>query len=646
MEWQKLETYAFVHFGLNTFNDLEWGYGDTPAATFNPVELDCEQWVKTFKACGMKAVILTAKHHDGFCLWPTKTTDYNISNSPYKDGKGDLVRELSEACHKHGLKFGLYLSPWDRNNADYGREAYVETYHKQIEELTTSYGALFEFWFDGANGGDGWYGGANETRAIDATSYYDYERAARTIHARHPDAMLFGGTVPTIRWVGNEQGWANDTQWSTVDKDAANDEDRANGCSDGALWLPVEVDVSIRPGWFYHAREDHQVKTVAKLVDIYYRSVGHNANLLLNFPISLKGKIAPQDSIRAMEWHKVILEDFSDNLLEKCKIETNHFRSCKYRAENLLQEDYDAYWASGDGVTKAELVFVFPERTTVNRVMLQEYIPLGQRVEQFSIDRYINGKWLPVNAYDELTTIGYKRIVRFQTQQMDKLRIRIKRAKGEICLSKVGAYHASPLLTEPEIRRDYQNRVWMTTADPNAEIHYTIDGSVPDFQSMIYKLPFELDCKATVKAVAIDPECGRSSDVAQKDYDIPTSVFKVVQPSGAMSHRMFDGDENTVYYLTENNDFIELELNNKMKLSGFRYTPSQARDANEHVLNYEVCVDGTMVCSGEFSNINNNPVEQEVRFPSVVGQRIRFVSVRNTFDASRAAVAEFSLITD
>lgn len=647
LEWQQLETYAFVHFGLNTFNDLEWGYGNTPASTFNPVELDCEQWVQTFKACGMKAVILTAKHHDGFCLWPTKTTDYNISNSPYKDGKGDMVKELSDACRKHGLKFGLYLSPWDRNNAEYGREAYVETYHKQIEELATNYGELFEFWFDGANGGNGWYGGADETRSIEADKYYDYERARNTIWKNNPDAMIFGGTMQTIRWVGNEQGWAGETQWSMVKTNNLDDCDYlTRGDQNGDVWLPAEVDVSIRPGWFYHAREDHQVKSLEKLVDIYYRSVGHNANLILNFPINLDGKISKTDSIRAMEWFEVIKRDMADNLLKNCKVSASNIRSKRFGAENVLSDDFERYWACEDGVKRAELVFDFTECTAVNRVLLQEYIPNGQNVSSFTLERFINGKWLPVEVSEDLTTIGYKRIVRFQTVKMNKLRIRFETYKGTLSISKVAAFCAEPLLTEPTIRRGFDNVVSMACADKDAEIRYTLDGSEPTLQSMLYELPFELDSKVIVKAISVDPQSEKKSAVATREFDIPTTSFKVAFPFDQTVHRMFDDNGFTVCYLNENKSYIELDLNENMNISGIRYLPSQVRDADQHIANYEVCVDGRLVHRGEFSNIGNNPIEQVVRFEPTNGKRVRFAATRFTNDAPQGAVAEFSVITD
>lgn len=648
VEWQKMETYAFVHFGLNTFNDLEWGYGNTPAETFNPEVLDCEQWVRTFKDCGLKGVILTAKHHDGFCLWPTETTDYCIKNSPYKDGQGDLVKELSDACHKYGLKFGLYLSPWDRNNAEYGRPGYVETYHKQIEELTSNYGPLFEFWFDGANGGNGWYGGADETRSIIASEYYDYQRAKETIMSRHPDAMIFGGTVPTIRWIGNEQGWASATQWCPVSMEYVNDCDYlTHGSPLGDTWLPSEVDVSIRPGWFYHAREDHQLKSLAKLIDIYYNSVGHNANLLLNFPINLNGKISHNDSLRLVEWHHALETDLSNDLLKDAVVSASNERGRTFSAEKVLDDDYDSFWSTEDGVHQGKLQFDFKQKTALNCVMLQEYIPLGQRIEQFNLERYINGKWLPVDVEEETTTIGYKRIVRFKTVEMQRLRIRFKRSKGPLCINKVGAYYTKPILPEPKIHRDFDNWVTIQCANPDATIYYTINGSIPNENSMVYTKPFEVDYKAVVMAIAVDGYSHEQSIVQVQQFDLPTSEFRIVKPNHDSGRRMFDGNEYSSAYLYDKENVIELQLKEKMNICGFKFLPSQARDASEQVASYEVYVDWKKVSEGEFSNIKNNPVEQTVWFNHAVkGRVVRFVATRNVDDAARGAVAEFSLITE
>ena len=417
LEWQRLQTYAFIHFGLNTFNDKEWGYGDTPAETFNPTNLDCEQWVLTLKACGMKGVILTAKHHDGFCLWPTETTDYSIKNSPYKNGEGDVVGELCDACRKHGLLFGLYLSPWDRHQASYGSEDYVKLYHNQIQELTDCYSPFFEFWFDGANVGDGCYGGACETRSIKAEQYYQYEIARDIIWKKSPNAMIFGGTVPTIRWIGNEIGEASETHWCnyTYDfQDLNNTKLLYTGIPNGEVWLPAEVDVSIRPGWFYH--ENEAPKTLEELLDIYYHSVGRNASLLLNFPVAPNGRISPDDSLRAVEWYQTIQQTFANNLLKDLKPVVNN-----------------------EG-THPEWVYAFKEPTVVSSMVLEEDVLYGQHVERFSLSYYRNGKWLPVETDEDLTTIGFKRIVRFKPATMEKLRIRILKTKAPVTFYKVSAY--------------------------------------------------------------------------------------------------------------------------------------------------------------------------------------------------------------
>ena len=448
VEWQKMETYAFIHFGLNTFNDKEWGYGDADPALFNPSCLDCEQWASTLAACGMKGVILTAKHHDGFCLWPTRYTDYSIKKSPWKNGKGDLVRDLSEACRKHGLKLGLYISPWDRHQASYGTPEYVEYYRNQLNELLSNYGDIFEVWFDGANGGDGWYGGTQETRSIDRSTYYDYPRLFEIVKHHQPQAVIFSDGGPGCRWVGNERRFAGETNWSFLRKGVVypgypNGNELQQGHADGDQWTAAECDVSIRPGWFYHAREDNNVKSVDHLTDLYYKSVGRNATLLLNFPVDTSGRINPIDSLHAVQWYQRIRRELDHNLLAGTRPLATNSRGHEYSPEKVLDQSYDSYWATRDDITTATLTFTFNEPQEINRLLIQEYIPLGQRVKSFTIEAKVGGEWQPVNPGEATTTIGYKRILRFNTVKAQAIRVNFLDARGALCINNVEAYHAN-----------------------------------------------------------------------------------------------------------------------------------------------------------------------------------------------------------
>lgn len=664
IEWQKLETYAFIHFGLNTFNDLEWGYGNTPASTFNPTELDCEQWVRIIKAAGLKGVMLTAKHHDGFCLWPSQYTDYSVKNSPWRQGRGDLVKELSDACRKYGLKFGIYLSPWDRNHADYGRPAYVEYFHNQMQELLSNYGEIFEYWFDGANGGDGWYGGCPEKRNIDARTYYKYEKARQLIQKLQPKAVIFGGTCPDIRWIGNEEGWAGETNWSLYEEAAQKyPAELTHGMPGAKRWTPGECDVSIRPGWFYHAREDHQVKTLAHLIDLYYRSAGRNANFLLNFPVGLNGKIHPLDSARAIAWRKILSAELNQNLLKQAKAEARHTRgnSRKYAPSHTTDGDWNTYWTTDDSVHNTTLTLFFPRKQTFNRLLLQEYIPLGQRVIAFQTDYYLQGQWYPLETADSMTTIGYKRIIRCKTTEAEKVRIHFIRSRGPVCINNIEAYLAPPLLSEPIISRRADNTILIQSTDPETQIYYTTDHSMPTPLSALYDPahPFTLSSKGTVKAIAYSPRSGLQSPLSCRRFDIPGDHFQLLnsrQLAGnnktllhelvQRSQLMFDGDAYTAFYLpAQAKQEIHVDLGKKYRLKGFTYTPDQRRWGGGVITHYEFYVENQLVASGEFSNIVHNPIEQQICFPPTNGQRIRFVA-RTISGGQKAGIGEFTVLTE
>lgn len=491
VEWQQMEMYAFVHFGLNTFNDREWGYGDSDPATFNPVRLDCEQWVRTFVDAGMKGVILTAKHHDGFCLWPTKLTEYCIRNSPYKDGKGDIVGELAEACRKYGIKFAVYLSPWDRNHAGYGTPEYVEYFYAQLRELLTSYGEVFEVWFDGANGGDGWYGGAREVRSIDRKTYYDFARAHRMVEELQPQAVIFSDGGPGCRWVGNESGFAGATNWSFIRSAEVHPgyeryKELQYGHADGDLWVAAECDVSIRPGWFYHPEEDSKVKTVEQLTDLYYRSVGHNATLLLNFPVDRNGLIHPVDSANAVDFHRRVKSELADNLLLKARLEATNERGDRFEVERVTDGVYDSYWATADSVCTGTVTCSFDSPQKVNRFMIQEYIPLGQRVQAFVLEYESDGNWLPVRCGEETTTVGYKRLLRFEPVETARMRVRFLRSRACLCINEMGAYYAPDAIDCVEEPNDVPESLPFEVVEETSD-RLTIDlGGIHTISSFFY----------------------------------------------------------------------------------------------------------------------------------------------------------------
>jgi alpha-L-fucosidase len=431
--WHELEFYGFIHFTINTFTDKEWGYGDELPSIFNPSDFDADQIVRTAKEAGMKGLILTCKHHDGFCLWPSKYTRHSVRSSPWKSGRGDVVREISESCKRHRIRFGVYLSPWDRNHKDYGRPEYLTYFRNQLRELLTGYGPVFEIFFDGANGGDGFYGGAREKRIIDRDSYYDWTNTWQLARKLQPDACIFSDAGPDVRWAGNEHGIAGEPNWLTLKRQdfapGRADTDRLNhGDRDGTHWVPSECDVSIRPGWFYHERENDQVRTGQNLLDLYYSSVGRGASLLLNLAPDRRGQI-PESDIKSLHDFRGLLDaTFGNDLARSASVTATNTRGngdTRFLPRNVIDGRRDSYWATDDHITTPELVIESGKETTFNVVRLREYLPLGQRVEGFVLDRWEDGKW---REFASGTSIGNCRLLRVQPIKTTKLRLRITKA--------------------------------------------------------------------------------------------------------------------------------------------------------------------------------------------------------------------------
>ena len=432
LDWHELRYYAFIHFGPNTFTDVEWGHGTENPEVFNPTELDARQWARVIKEAGMEGVIITAKHHDGFALWPSALSTHTVRESAWKNGEGDVLLELAKACQEFGLKFGVYLSPWDRNHPKYGTDEYNDVFKSMLKEVLTNYGDVFEVWFDGANGE-----GPNGKKQV-----YDFAGFAEVVRTLQPNAVIFSDAGPDIRWVGNEQGYADTTNWSTLNASkfypgigGVNDQ-LQHGHEGGDTWLPTEVNTSIRPGWFYHADQDDRVKSLDQLIDNWYASVGMNGNFLLNIPVDARGLIHENDEARLLELKAYLDEAFKVNLASSGRAMATNTRSDRFSVNFVIDHDLDTYWATSDDVLEANIGIELGSPTDVNTILLQEHIALGQRVTEFTVRANVAGNWEDVASG---TTIGNRRIVRWPTTKASAISVQI-RGKAALTISNLELY--------------------------------------------------------------------------------------------------------------------------------------------------------------------------------------------------------------
>jgi alpha-L-fucosidase len=642
LSWQQLGFTAFVHFGINTFTDREWGDGSEDPATFAPTDFDADQWATVFADAGMRGLVLTCKHHDGFCLWPTKSTSHSVSHSTWRDGKGDVVAEVAAACRRHGLAFGVYLSPWDRNCKAFGTAAYQDLFLQQLRELCSDYGALFEVWFDGAH------------CPADDPQVFDWQRAFRLVRELQPD----------VRWVGNEGGRAREHEWSVLPLDDADpgafDESRAAWRSLWRLrernqqddlgsrkqllgarrlcWWPAETDVSIRPGWFWHPREDAQVKAWPALRDLWYAAVGGNSQLLLNVPPDRRGRIADADATALHALGAVLRATFARDL-----------------GADALAKNY---------AFARELYFQKPQKVSVFDLR-EDLAGAGQRVEAFRIDVWDGQQWKPLASG---STIGARRLLRVPPVETQGCRCWIEQSRGAPALAHFSVHREPEPLAAPSIARARDGKV---TVRGDGELRYTTDGSPPGRASARYEQPFALPRGGTVRAVALPPPDDADAAVlvpgaVSARFGLATAKWTVLEASSEQAPReaaakAFDGDPRTHWHSRYGPDtaapphHLAIDLGETVDVTGFVYQPRHDGD-NGTIADYEFAVRGEQgewrtVAEGSFAqptgtSIGAAPAEVRLPTPARGVRAVRLVARREVAGRPWASCAELQVLVD
>ncbi len=680
--WQRDEVSAFVHFGMNTFTDREWGDGTEDPRTFSPTELDCRQWARAAKAAGITRMILTAKHHDGFCLWPTRYTDHCVRNCPWRDGKGDVVGEFIDACRAEGLHYGIYISPWDRHEPSYGDSPKYNAYFlNQLREVLTTYPGVQEVWFDGACAE-----GPNGKR-----QEYDWRAYWRLIRELAPDATI-SVRGPDVRWCGNEAGSTRPSEWSVIpipgepatwensDKSLAGFTYDIYGEDLGGrdalmnarqerrvlVWYPAQVNTSIRPGWFYHASEDERVRSLADLLNVYRGSVGGNGQFLLNIPPDQRGLFHENDVARLAEFGQYLSAAYSTNLVADAEldVEVDGGKTIGDVA-SVLDGDPNTFVTTAENAKSLTITAKLPSPVTANCLMLQEHLASGQRVEAFEVEAFADGEW---RGLASSTVIGHKRLLTFPETQLSQLRVRLTKFRLRPTIAELGLFLEPVILTPPTIRRDLEGLVSIHSPS-GATIRYTVDGSTPTKSSPRYESPFPIARGGTVIARAFTQRSEESifdneEAIARAEFGLAKGKWRVVDcssedPVEGRAARAIDDDPQTFWHTRYRDGkdpaphHLTIDLGEIVPISAFVYTPRQDQWEGGIILRakIEISRDGeqwqSLADDASFDNAVNSRQQQTVRPTSPVKARFcRVTALQTAKNEGLASAAELSVLVE